>query len=389
VRILFLNHNVGWQGGTFFRAYEFARHLAQRGHRVTLLTISKSRRAGSEHEERDGVEVIYTPDLLWGIGRTGWDPWDTFVRCALVGREPWDIVHAWDSRPVVILPALWAARRGRRAGTQLVLDWCDWWGRGGTQAERQERGLKLVAPLETWFEEAFRRKAHGSTVISRALFDRAVKLGVVPGTIRLLPQGCDVECAGGSREAARRRLGLSQDTKVLVSIGALIRSDAKLLFDSLALLFARCPDCRFFLIGRSRVEVPAAIRQSPQFTETGFVTTETLRDYMEACDGLLAPLADTLASRARWPSKVNPLLAMGRAVIITKVGDLPALLEQQDAALVARCDAGDVVEKALLLFSSTEVRDRCESRARAVARDVLAWPLLTAELDDFYSTLRN
>jgi glycosyltransferase involved in cell wall biosynthesis len=389
MRILFLNHNVGWRGGTFFRAYQFARHLAGRGHRVTLMTISQSRRVGCDREVREGVEMIYTPDLLWGVGRTGWDPWDTLVRCLLVRREAWDIVHAWDCRPAVILPAIRAARRGHAAGTRLVLDWCDWWGGGGTQRERRGLAQRAMAPLETWFEEAFRTRADASTVISRALLDRAIKLGVAPETIHLLPQGCDVTGAHISREAARARLGLRDDANVLIGIGTLIKSDAALLFDSLALLFARFPDCRFFLIGNHRAQVPAAIRQSRQFTETGFVSEETLRDYMQACDGLLTPLADTLAGRARWPSKVNPLLAMGRAVILTRVGDLPVLLDEAGAALVARCDPADVVEKAGLLFASPGLREAYEGRARQVARDVLAWPRLTEQLEQIYVTCQT
>ncbi len=383
MRILFLNHNVGWQGGTFFRAYEFARHLVQRGHHVTLLTISRGRRLAFSEDERDGVRMVYTPDLLWGIGRTGWDPWDALRRCAFLARDGrWDIVHGFDSRPAVILPALWAARAKRR--TPLVLDWCDWWGRGGTQAERTGRAVRLVAPIETWFEEGFRTRATGTTAISRALCDRAASLGVPRQTIRLLPQGCRTDAARGTRDEARARLGLPRDAKVLISIGAMTASEASLLFDSLARLFARCPDCRFFLIGRHRATVPPEIRRSPQFIEPGFVSDDTLRDFMLACDGLLTPLADTLASRARWPSKVNPLLALGRAVVVTGVGDLPELLEQEEAALVARSDPDDVAAKSARLLTDRDLRDRLEERARHVAREVLAWPLLTERLERFY-----
>src|SRR5687767_10639385 len=179
MRILFLNHNVARRGGTFYRAYQIARYLVRRGHAVTLLTISAARRWGFDREEGEGVEIIHAPDLLWGIGRTGWDPWDTLNRVAYLRGQRWDIIHAWDSRPAVILPALYARRQSRTANGKLVVDWCDWWGRGGTQAERSGKAAKLLyAPVETYFEEAFRTRADGSTVISGALYKRALGLGV-------------------------------------------------------------------------------------------------------------------------------------------------------------------------------------------------------------------
>src|SRR5258708_4193778 len=75
MRILSLNHNVVRRGGTFFRAYHAARHLVRRGHTVTLLTISAERRWGFRREVSEGVEIIETPDALWGVGRSGWDLW--------------------------------------------------------------------------------------------------------------------------------------------------------------------------------------------------------------------------------------------------------------------------------------------------------------------------
>ncbi len=108
---------------------------------------------------------------------------------------------------------------------------------------------------------------------------------------------------------------------------------------------------------------------------------------MEACDGLLTPVADTLAGRARWPSRVNPFLALGRAVVITRVGDLPELLEAEEAALVAKCDPEDIVRKILVLFSNPSVREQYEIQAKTVAEKLLSWAILTEELERFYLTL--
>lgn len=168
-----LNHNTAFGGGTFFRAFHAGRYLARFGHTVTLLTISPRARWTVRRVERDGVTIVETPDLLWGVGRTGWDLFDTLVRLWLVRQAEVDVVHAWDCRPVVILPALLARRRLADKGGRLVIDWADWWGRGGTQAERPGRAKHLYGRVETFFEEAFRTRADGTTVASLALARRA------------------------------------------------------------------------------------------------------------------------------------------------------------------------------------------------------------------------
>jgi glycosyltransferase involved in cell wall biosynthesis len=386
-----LNHNVAFKGGTFYRAYNVGRHLAYRGHSVTLLTISENRRWGIEREESEGVELIRIPDLLWGIGRTGWDPWDALNRIFYLSQHAWDIVHAWDCRPVVIIPALCARRRSRKRGCKLVIDWCDWWGRGGTQTERPGRLMKfLYGPIETYFEEAFRVCADGTTVISRALYDRALKLGVNPNTMRILPQGCEANIQSrGDRTEARRRLGLPLFGTTVLCVGTMTRSEATLLFDCLRLLFNRKPDCRFIMIGNHRAQIPSDLKRCGQLIETGFIPDSTLNDYMEACDAILTPLADNLASQARWPSKINPFLAAGRAVVITRVGDLARLLERENAAVVVRSDPATIVNSLIELLDNPALRLHYENQARRVAQTILDWPSIVARLEEFYMRLVN
>jgi glycosyltransferase involved in cell wall biosynthesis len=386
-----LNHNVAWGGGTFFRAYHFARHLTSRGHSVTLLTISPDALWGFRRQLREGVEVVETPDLLWGIGRTGWDLWDISSRLYFLHGKIWDIVHAWDCRPAVIFPALFARRQSRTSTAKLVIDWCDWWGRGGTQSERSGKLSKLLyGPIETYFEEAFRADADATTVISEALYRRALGLNISPGTIQLLPQGCDVAVQEQpSREEARRRLQIPQSQPLILSVGALTNSEAKLLFETVSLLLERRTDFKIVMIGKHRAPVPAELKKHAQFVEAGFVSDATLNDYVSACSALLVPLTDTIASRARWPSKVNPFLAAGRVVVITDVGDLARLLKHEEAGIVCRCDAYDIVNNLIRLFDNPQLRRQCELRARSVAERLLAWPIITGRLESLYEALQS
>src|SRR6266567_1547100 len=141
VNVLILNHNVAWSGGTFNRCLAIASELSRRGHQVTLVTTGPKARWRVRRSNHQGVAVVEFPALFPGRARSGWDPFDTTRRLIAAVRTEFgrpDIVHAFDSRPSVILPALLIARRSRAT---LVMDWADWWGRGGTIESRSTNRL--------------------------------------------------------------------------------------------------------------------------------------------------------------------------------------------------------------------------------------------------------
>ena len=384
LRLLFLNHNVVRAGGTYYRAFDAARHLVRRGHSVTLLSISPKSRFRIEREIVEGVEIVHTPDLFWGIGRSGWDPWDVLVRTKFVREGEWDIVHAWDCRPAVILPAI-AARLGRKERTKLVIDWCDWWGRGGTQLERGGSWVRYIYnAVETFFEESFRRVGDATTVISTALWERAVRLGVPLPEIRFIPQGCDVPPQDRmTRAEARASLGLDPDAAVFITVGVLNTSDAALLFKTVPLVRARIPSAKFFIIGRNRARVPDHLA-GDAVDDLGFVPDETLFAYLSAADALVVPLAETVASRGRWPSKVNSALIQGLPVVLTRVGDLPQILERAGAAFISPARPEPLAETIVSAVADEHRAARIKDAARSIANDILPWNKVIDELEACY-----
>lgn len=388
MRVLMLNHNVAWGGGTFNRCYNYGRELAALGHEITLLSISPARRFTCRYETRDGINVVETPDLLWGVMRTGWDLWDTVWRMGWLRGRSFDLVHAFDCRPAVILPALYAKRR---TGRPLVIDWADWWGRGGTIQERSGWFVRtFFGPVETFFEEAFRARADGTTVISRALYDRAAGLGVPEESMILLPQGSDVGSVYPcDKAAAREELGLPPDVHIVGHLGVLLRNDAVLLFSSMELVQQKSPGCRLLLVGNHKQRVDASLPVGGAIIETGFVSGEKLVKYLAACDVLVLPLLDTIAGRGRWPSKIGDYLAAGRPVVSTDVGDASVLLREHEAGLVTGDNPTALSEGILSLLGDVPLREKLGSRARSVAEGVLAWPLLADRIEKFYLQYTN
>ena len=176
MKILYITHNVSWKGGgIFYTAYHQGRHLAERGHEVTLLSISDSGRLRFSERVVSGVRIVESPDLLWGRGRTGWDPWNILRRILYLRNANFDLVHGYESRPAVSLPALYLKHKLQ---VPLFYTWADWFGRGGKGTERG-RGLSLImGPLETACEDCFYPLADGLVAMGTPLLERAVSIGI-------------------------------------------------------------------------------------------------------------------------------------------------------------------------------------------------------------------
>lgn len=382
MKILLLNHNVVGSAGTYLRAFHFGRELARRGHEIDLISISPRRRFRFEQKARDGITILGSPDLFWGRGRTGWDPWDCVRRAGRIRHGEWDLVHAFDSRPVVILPALLAQRRG----IPLVMDWADWWGRGGTIDERPMGWAlrSVITPVETWFEEHFRTRADRTTVISSALEQRAVAHGVAPGSILRIPQGSDVEnVVPGDRARSRTRLGFPATAPILCYMGALLRGDARFLFDAFSVVRKVRPDVRLVMVGTTSSLVP----DDRSIIQTGFVSDDDKLDALAAADVLLLPMTDTIASRGRWPSKINDYLAAGRPIVATAVGDCHELFANHRIGIATAVDAEAFAAAVLALLDDRITAGEMGATARNVAERVLAWPILTERLESLYLSI--
>lgn len=376
MRILYLNHNVAGTG-TYQRAFHLAAAMVERGHDVTLVTTSRDRRGRGQERAARGVRIIEAPDLLAGGARNGWDLWNAAWRGRRLRGEECDLIHAFDCRPVVILPAL---VQRQRTGAPLFLDWADWWGRGGTIMERSGPAVRtLIGPVETWLEESFRQGATANTTISELLRERCVMLGVPRERVLALPNGCEPPVAHVGREAARGRLELGSGPVVL-HVGMMHRPDSVFLMDSLRRLLKRRPDVRLVLVGRSHAVVPQDLEHA--VVRTGFVSDAVLRDWLAAADCGVIPLRDTIASRGRWPGKINDYLTAGLPPVLPRVGAAAGYVERAGAGIV--CDAtpaalADALDDAL----GGDRTDMAEA-ARELAGGELAWTRIADALESFY-----
>lgn len=383
-----LNHNVR-DRSTYFRALGFARVLARWGHDATIVTISRRRLLRARHEVVSGVRVVETPDIAPGRARSGWDPWDTVYRSVtLLAGGPYDLVHGFDCRPVVLVPSL-LLRYFR--SVPYVSDWADWWGRGGAIDERSGRVLRvMVGGIETYLEEGFRKYADAVTVTSRALSERARGLGIASEVIHYIPSGADVEGTTPlPREASRRELGLPAGVPIVCFAG-FVHYDLELVVRAFGVLRRKVPDALLLLVGpRSRVlkrlDLPREVRDG--IVETGTQRPSKVPLFLACADVLLLPFGNRPCNVGRGPIKLGDYLAAGRPIVTNPVGEMVPLFERHPVGLLADETPESFASAIARLLDDRALAGAMGANARRVAEDHLAWEVVTRDLEGCYQSV--
>jgi len=381
MRVLMLAFNqVG--RGSYWRALHLGRHLVRRGHEVTLMATAQAARFRLCEREVDGVRLVETPDLLPGALRSGWDLWNAARRIGWLRGRTFDLVHAFEMRPVVLLPALVAQRRG----ALWVADWCDWFGRGGSVEERPNPFLRWVLrPVETFFEERFRTRADAATVINSTLRQKALDLGVPTDRVLVFPNGADLEGIRPQDQGeVRQRLGMPLDVKLVAHTGALFQRDAALMAAAFNRIHAAEPRARLLLIGYCNQPVETMVRIPEAVWRTGPVNSQQLADYLSASDVGWLPLTDCGANRGRFPMKLNDFMAAGLPVVASDVGGVGALLREVAIGRLALAQSESMADAVLALLADATERERLGHRGRQVAEARFAWPLIGERVERFY-----
>ena len=380
LRILMLN---GDRRGvaSFWRCWHLARELVRLGHEVCLFTVSPTRRIRPRTEQSDLLTLIESPnllDLVYGLG-AGYGVLGIPYRMLTAARDRFDIVHAFESRPNVLLPAM-LSRAFK--GCPLVADWSDWWGFTGDGSGNQERRRWPVPTLETAAEEFIHREADAVTTISTGLRDRALSLGIPANGIWWIPSGAPTEAIHPlDRILCRNELGISPSTYLLGYVGSDVR-DLDMLSPALSALRKAHPYVRLGIISpkSSALLAPGSEDAVIPFGEVPF---SRLSLYLGACDAFVLPLRDSVFNRTRWPNKFGDYLAAGRPILCGNVGDVAGIVKAEGCGLVWTT-LPELTHGVEILIDNREGADAMGSAARGLAEGRLSWRSLALEFLSAY-----
>ncbi len=221
--------------------------------------------------------------------------------------------------------------------------------------------------------------------------------GVTVEKIIVNPNGVDVERfrpgVGGAE--ARRELGLKDDEIVAGFVGTFGPwHGVEKLAEAIKSIPAEVP-VRFLLVGSGSLhaevekQLDAEVR-TRRVIFTGSVAHERVPALLDACDILVAPHVP-LADGSEFfgsPTKVFEYMAMGKAIVASRLGQIGEVLTDRETALLV--EPGNVRELAAAIVKMVEsraIRAQLGARAREVAEREFTWKHNAQRVLDAYKSL--
>jgi glycosyltransferase involved in cell wall biosynthesis len=280
-----------------------------------------------------------------------------------------------------------------------VLDTDDWEGTGGWNDVNPYPALwkRFFDRQERWLP----RHAHAVTVASRTLQMQVWGFGVDPARVTYLPNGPDAglrERAPASldeRAAVRARLGVG-DSPLALYLGHIpYGSDLDLALDAQALLRDRLPDAHLVIagVGEGLPRLQAHAQElgiEDRVIFPGWVEHDQAALYVAAADAVVNPYRDTLINRSKCAGKVVSAMALGKAVITSRLGENLAYIEHgQSGLLTEPGDAGDLAQALLAVLTDRAWAAELGRSARQRIWDQFDWDARAGMVEAVYRTAQS
>lgn len=371
--------------------YSLPYELAKRGHKVTLFVVADTEKKKVKEYEENGFSIVEFPDLLKGSLRSGWDFWCIYSRKKYLRsvEQKFDIIHLFETRPATIYPALSYRKKNP---VPFVIDWNDWWGRGGLVKENRPFWYAdTFGHIETFYEEAFRKHGNAHTVVSDALKERLVGLGIKESSIHWVPNCADAsQFVPREMVTARKALKLPVDVPIFCFTGFEVLSDLDLVLDSFKLTLESLPNALLLLTGKVTQSTTNFVKQhqlESNILQLGYVSEDDLKNVVASSNICLMPFRNKVSNLGRYPGKVAEYLSMGKPVISNNVGEVGKLLNTCQVGLLAEPNPQSFSEAMVALINDKEKLETFGSNARQYAKEKLSWGIQAERLEKIYQDI--
>jgi len=377
------------KGTVSARAFLMARALVQRGHQVTILMPPYDNLADSGQVwEKGGVRLENME-----IQRN--DTWHQIVvparmACRAAHLDP-DLIHVFKPIGYSGLAGTYLHWFSRRP---VVLDTDDWEGTGGWSDVNPYP--PLWKRLFDWQERWLARHAGAVTVVSRTLQTQVWGFGVDPGHVVYLPNGPDPDLrqqaavSDGEKAEVRARLGVG-DAPLALYLGHIPHgNDLDLALDALARLGDKLPAARLVIAGvgeglPSLQALAQAIGVADRVIFPGWIPHGEAHIYVTAADAVVNPYRDTLINRSKCAGKVVLAMALGKAVVTSRLGqNLEYIEDGRSGVLAEPGDPDDLARAMLAVLSDPAWAAELGRNARRRIWEKFDWQARAGEVERAY-----
>lgn len=233
------------------------------------------------------------------------------------------------------------------------------------------------------FERLNLRAAARIFVVSEVERRNLLSAGVEAAKIVVNPNGVDVEKfrpgVGGARE--RLRLGIESDETLVGFVGTFGPWHGVLVLARAIALLPKEARIRFLLVGAGslRDEAEQIIREAGARESTifpGVVEHERVPALLDACDVLASPHVPLEDGSEFFgsPTKLFEYMAMGKAIVASRLGQIAEVLEdERTALLVEPGDEQALAQSIRRLAREKELRESLGAAARSAAKEHHTW----------------
>lgn len=285
----------------------------------------------------------------------------------------------------------------QRLGLRLVplfLDTDDWEGKGGMNDLHSYSMLekRLFAFQEQWLS----MHAAGVTVASRELENLTGEIGVAPERICYLPN-CVEETSSGDGRRIREKLGISNDTPVVLLYTRFFEFNQERLYQVFAGIRQRVTNVCFLVVGKGRnheedLLMEASIKRGfdGAMIMAGWLEPEDIPDYLAAGDVAIYPMDETLINRAKCPAKLTELLVAGVPVVADRVGQALEYIVDGISGVLCNPEKPEcMIDETVGLLLEPARRHRVSVEGRRHLIDHFNWCRAALILDKFYRRIMN
>ena len=230
------------------------------------------------------------------------------------------------------------------------------------------------------------------TACSADLRDRAIGLGAAPDRSEVLPYGVDTARFApdaAARRTVRARLGLPDDTSIVLTAGRLVRKKGfEYLIDAMTRVRASHPHARLVIAGGGDLEQELRSRATDAGVGSvvhflGSVAQSEMPALLAAADVLAVPsVRDDAGNVDGLPNVVMESLASGTPLVATAAGGIGAVVDEgRTGFLVPERDAAALADTLVRVLTDPALRARVGLAARQEVCALHTWERFAERLE--------